>query len=241
MINNDVYHTYGDRWYTAFDDPVALLRAENEAKWPWVLQHIQQYHASARTLLDVGCGAGFLTNRMAREGFAVTGIDLSAESLTVAERFDATKSVKYVHADAYQLPFADASFDLVTSMDFLEHVPDPARVVRECARVLRPGGLFFYHTFNRNPIAEAVVIKFVEAFVRNTPPKLHVIDLFIRPEELLEYCAAAGLENLALTGLRPELSTVRLSDIISGIVPESLRFTTTKNLLISYLGVARRS
>lgn len=240
MINNEIYEDYGDRWYTAFDDPIALLRSENEAKWPWVLERIKAHSPKASTLLDVGCGAGFLANRMAKEGFKVTGVDLSAESLRVAKKFDPTQSVSYTHADAYQLPFADESFDVVVTMDFLEHVYEPEKIVAECARVLKPHGLFFYHTFNRNPLAEAVVIKFVEKFVKNTPPHMHLIELFIRPKELMQYCEDADLTNMDVTGLRPVLTSFSLRDIFRGVVPKTLKFTTTKDLTISYMGMAQK-
>lgn len=235
-INNAIYEDYGDRWYTAYDDPIALLRAENEAKFPWILERISQ----KGTLLDVGCGAGFLTNRMAKEGFQVTGVDLSQESLNVAERYDTTKTAKYLKADACHLPFPDESFDVVTTLDFLEHVPNPADVVKECARVLKPGGVFFYHTFNRNPLSHLVVIKLVEWLVKNTPPHMHLIELFIKPRELVAYCENVGLKNQELIGLRPKFSTIPLQNILSGIVPQSLQFTTTKNLWLSYMGVAKK-
>lgn len=240
MIDNSIYDTLGERWYTAFDDPVALLRAENEAKWPWILQKIGEQCADANTILDVGCGAGFLSNRLAREGFEVTGVDLSEESLVVAGKYDSTRTVRYERANAYELPFLEKSFDVVTCMDFLEHVEDPALVIRECARVLRPGGVFFYHTFNRSALSEAVIIKFVERFVKNTPPRMHVIELFLRPEEVLSFCDEAGMENLALTGLRPQLGSFSPLDIFRGIVPKSLAFTPTSSLALSYLGVSRK-
>lgn len=241
MIDNSIYDSLGERWYTAWDDPIALLRTENEAKWPWILKKIAEFCPEANTVLDVGCGAGFLSNRLAQEGFEVSGVDLSEESLVVAARFDSTKSVRYERGNAYELPYTDKSFDVVTCMDFLEHVEDPALVIRECARVLRPGGLFFYHTFNRSPLSEAVIIKFVERFVKNTPPRMHVIELFLRPEEVLKYCENVGLENLDLTGLRPKIGSFSPMDIFRGIVPKTLTFTPTPSLALSYLGVASKN
>jgi 2-polyprenyl-6-hydroxyphenyl methylase / 3-demethylubiquinone-9 3-methyltransferase len=241
VINNEIYEEYGGRWYTAYDDPIALLRAENEAKWPWVHERIKKISPSAKTILDVGCGAGFLANKMATLGYEVSGVDLSPESLRVAQKFDHTKSVKYHHANAYDLPFPNDSFDVVVTMDFLEHVYHPGKIVSECARVLKLGGLFFYHTFNRNPVSEAIVIKFVERFVKNTPQRMHLIELFIRPEELMEYCSQAKLHNLDLTGIRPMLSSFSIKDVFKGVVPKTLRFTTTNDLTISYMGLAQKN
>lgn len=239
-VNNDIYNTYGDRWYEADDDPVALLRAESKTKTPWILAKIQAHGLLSPTtkILDVGCGAGFLSNELAKFNMQVTGVDLSEESLCVAAKYDATKSVHYHTADAYHLPFADASFDILTAMDFLEHVDRPADVIKEFSRVLKPGGLFVFHTFNRNPLAHLIIIKVVEWVVKNTPKHMHVIDLFIKPKELKNYCRDANMLPQEMTGIKPVLSTIPLRNIFSGIVPKSLKFELTKSLLLSYMGYA---
>jgi 2-polyprenyl-6-hydroxyphenyl methylase/3-demethylubiquinone-9 3-methyltransferase len=239
-INNAIYESYGDRWYTAYDDPIALLRAENKVKTPWILREISHYLGESAEILDVGCGGGFLSNDLAIAGHRVTGIDLSAESLKVAARFDRTKSVQYEVADAYTLPYPDQSFDAVTAMDFLEHVENPGAVIDEMSRVLRPGGLFFFHTFNRNFLSWLVVIKLVEWLVANTPKDMHVLRLFIKPEELERYCASNGLRVIKMTGLRPVISSIPLLSFFKGIVPEKLRFTLTKSLGLSYMGMAKK-
>jgi 2-polyprenyl-6-hydroxyphenyl methylase/3-demethylubiquinone-9 3-methyltransferase len=224
-------------WYTAFDDPVALLRAESKVKTPWIVARLKSHGLTATAkVLDVGCGAGFLTNALAEEGFVVTGVDLSEESLQVAHKHDASHSVQYVSADAYHLPFADNTFDAVTALDFLEHVEEPQKVIAEISRVLKPGGLFFFHTFNRNLFAWLVIIKLVEWFVKNTPKNMHVLRLFVTPQELSCYCTAAGLDVKEITGLKPVFSSIPLKSIFTGVVPESLRFELQKSLMLSYLG-----
>jgi 2-polyprenyl-6-hydroxyphenyl methylase / 3-demethylubiquinone-9 3-methyltransferase len=132
-VDNEIYHAYGQRWYTADDDPIALLRAESQTKTPWIVEKIKEHQLlkSDTKVLDVGCGGGFLSNALAQQGLQVTGVDLSTESLDVARSYDTTKSVSYLTADAYKLPFEDQSFEVVTAMDFLEHVEDPARVIKE--------------------------------------------------------------------------------------------------------------
>lgn len=242
-INNEFYNSYGDRWYTAFDDPVALLRAESKLKTPWIQEKITEHFGAGKKLaiLDVGCGAGFLSNALAMNtDFKVTGVDLSQESLDVAGRYDRSSRVSYLKADAYSLPFADQSFDVVTAMDFLEHVDDPARVILEISRVLRPGGVFFFHTFNRNLLAFVVIIKLVEYFVKNTPRNMHVLKLFIKPRELTQYCQSAGLSTLGMRGIKPVFSSIPVSHLFSRIVPESLRFEFTHSLLLSYIGYAKK-
>jgi 2-polyprenyl-6-hydroxyphenyl methylase/3-demethylubiquinone-9 3-methyltransferase len=233
-VDNSIYDNYGDQWYTAVDDPIALLRAENKVKAPWILSRIQK----SSLILDVGCGAGFLTNELALAGHKVTGVDMSESSLQVAAQYDQTKTVTYKLANAYELPFSDESFDVLCAMDFLEHVEDPAKAIQEFARVLKPGGKFFYHTFNRNFVAWLVIIKLVEWLIPKTPKHMHVLRLFIKPKELKIYCELANLKNQEMVGIRPVFSSIPLSQIFSGKVPPEMRFELTSSLLTSFMGVA---
>jgi 2-polyprenyl-6-hydroxyphenyl methylase/3-demethylubiquinone-9 3-methyltransferase len=240
-VNNAFYDTLGDRWYAAGDDPVALLRAESRSRNPWVLERILATVGPTARILDVGCGAGFLSNHLARAGLEVHGLDASRESLAVAERHDETRSVRYQSGDALSLPYADASFDVVCAMDFLEHVEAPDRVVAEAARVLRPNGLFFFHTFNRNWLSWLVVIKGLEWFVKNTPPDLHVLRLFLKPREVRKFCENVGLEVLALHGSAPVVvSRAFWRMLFTGVVPEDFRFRFTRSTLTGYTGYASR-
>ena len=239
-VNNAIYDTYGTRWYEADDDPVALLRAESKTKSPWIIQKIQEhgFMKPESKVLDVGCGAGFLSNELAKQNLDVTGVDLSPESIKVAGQYDETKKVKYLTADAYKLPFADGSFDVLTALDFLEHVDRPNDVIKEFSRVLKPGGLFIFHTFNRNRLAHLVIIKFVEWFVKNTPKDMHVIHLFIKPSELEDYCRQAQLTPGPMIGIKPVFSSFTLKSLLTGVVPKKLRFELTKSLRLSYMGLA---
>jgi 2-polyprenyl-6-hydroxyphenyl methylase/3-demethylubiquinone-9 3-methyltransferase len=126
-------------------------------------------------------------------------------------------------------------------MDFLEHVTAPGLVVAEISRVLRPGGLFFFHTFNRNPLAHLVIIKLVEYLVANTPKNLHVIELFVKPKELTKYCADAGLLVQEMVGIRPKFSSLTLKSLMTRTVPTNFSFKLTKSTLLSYMGYARKN
>lgn len=242
VVNNAIYDTLGDRWYDADDDPVALLRAESRLHNTWIVECLRERVGPGARVLDIGCGAGYLTNQLAQQGFDVTGLDASQESLNVAARHDATGRVSYEHGDALALPYPDASFDAVCSLDFLEHVEEPARVVAEAARVLRPGGVFFFHTFNRNWLAWLVVIKGVEWFVKNTPKDLHVLRLFVKPEELESLCKKSGLVPVELRGSEPVVLRAAFWKMLAtGIVPRDFEFRFTRSTRISYIGFAERA
>src|SRR5690606_33041727 len=239
-----------ERWYHAYDDPVALLRAEGDLKNPWVAERIRAHMGGGPgRILDIGCGAGFLANALAAEGHIVTGADMSRGSLRIASSKSAAMDpagagtrAAYRVADAYRLPFRTAAFDAVTALDFLEHVTEPERVIAEASRVLRPGGLFFFHTFNRNLLAWLIVIKGLEWFVKNTPRRMHVLPLFIKPEELSRYCLAAGMDEVETTGIRPEFGRAAFWKMLATRrVPSDFRFRLTPSLALSYMGYARKT
>jgi 2-polyprenyl-6-hydroxyphenyl methylase / 3-demethylubiquinone-9 3-methyltransferase len=241
-VNNAIYDELGERWYAANDDPVALLRAESRLRNPWVAEKILRERGANARVLDVGCGAGFLSNHLARQGFQVTGLDASRASLDVAARHDATGKATYLLGDAMSLPFASGSFDVVCAMDFLEHVEDPAAVVAEISRVLAPGGVFFFHTFNRNPLAWLVIIKGVEWFVKNTPKHMHVLRLFIKPDELSRMCVASGLRFVELLGSEPVVfSWAFWRMLMTRVVPPDFRFRFSRSTLLAYTGYARQT
>jgi 2-polyprenyl-6-hydroxyphenyl methylase/3-demethylubiquinone-9 3-methyltransferase len=202
---------------------------------------LRERHGRHARLLDIGCGAGFLSNALALDGFDVVGIDSSDASLAIARRHDETGSVRYDVGDALALPYPAESFDAVTAMDFLEHVEDPAAVVAEAARVLRPLGTFFFHTFNRNWLAWLIVIKGVEWFVRNTPPNMHVLRLFVKPAELGMMCANNGLKVLEIRGSAPVVwSNAFFRMLATGVVSPDFRFKNTGSMLLGYTGLAER-
>lgn len=242
-IDNDIYNKLGDRWYTAYDDPVALLRAETELTNPWIIQNLVKNDIKPNAkILDVGCGGGFHTNKLAKKGFTdITGVDISRQSLEVAEKFDSTKTVKYIEADAYSLPFDDNVFDVVISIDFLEHVDKPEMVIKEISRVTKKGGVFFFHTFNRNWLSWLVIIKFVEWFVKNTPKNMHVLSLFIKPKELKSYLSNNKFQIKDLKGTKINfLNTSFIKGLVSGSIPKDLSFSFTKSLKLSYIGYAQK-
>lgn len=241
MINNEFYDTLGTLWHSGSDHPAALLRAENKLRSPWIAAEISSRFPQKISVLDIGCGAGILANALAKEGHRVAGIDLSENSLKLARETDTTQKVDYRPANAYSLPFSDGSFDAACAMDVLEHVEEPQRLIAEAARVLKPGGLFFFHTFNRNPLSYFVIIKGVEWCVRNTPPNMHVYSLFIKPNELKRYCYLHNLHIKKLLGFRPKFFSLPfLKMILTRKVSESFQFKFSSNLSTGYCGIAEK-
>lgn len=240
MINNDFYDTLKEDWYTATDHPIALLRRENAARIPWISEEIKREGKNSDShVLDIGCGGGFLTNELGLQGYSVTGIDLSESSLAIARKYDVTKKVNYLKADAYSLPFPDQSFDVVCAMDILEHVDNPQQLIKEASRVLRPGGLFFFHTFNRNLLSYILIIKGVDWFVSNAPKNMHVYPLFIKPKELRGMLEAQGLQTKKMLGFVPDFFTMAFWKLLmTRRVPKDFKFRFCKNLFTGYCGVA---
>ena len=240
-IDNRWYGELGARWYEAEDTPIALLRAESRHRNPWLAGEIARVFARPAHVLDLGCGAGFLANELAALGHAVTGLDPTNENLDVARAYDLTGRVDYLLGDARDVPFPPGSFDVVCAMDLLEHVEAPERVIAEAARVLRPGGLFFFHTFNRTWLAGLVVIKGVELFVANAPRDLHVLDMFVTPAELASACTANALSVVELRGSRPRFDRAMWRMLATGNVGDDFQFTFTRSTKLGYTGFARKA
>ena len=159
-----------------------------------------------KQVLDVGCGGGILSDAMARAGALVTGIDLATKSLKVAQLHaleTQTPNVSYreVSAEAFAAE-KPASFDVVTCMEMLEHVPDPASVVKACATLVKPGGWVFFSTLNRNPQSFLFAIVGAEYVLNLLPKGTHEYAKFIRPSELAGFCREAGLQTQASRGLQ---------------------------------------
>lgn len=239
-VDNAWYADLGDRWYTADDDPIALLRAEARHRNPWIAEQIAVHVGHGVRVLDLGCGAGFLSNYLARRGHAVTGVDTTPENLAVARDHDPIGRVDYQCADALALPFADGSFDVVCAMDLIEHVEDPSRLVAEASRVLSPGGLFFFHTFDRNWLSNLIVIKGVRWFVANTPRDLHVLRLFVKPGELCAMLREHELDPIDVRGSRPRFRWPLWRMLWTHRVGSDFAFTWTGSTKLGYTGYARR-
>jgi 2-polyprenyl-6-hydroxyphenyl methylase/3-demethylubiquinone-9 3-methyltransferase len=188
------------RWW----DPDGEFRPLHDLN-PARLDYIEARAGLAgRRALDVGCGGGLLAEGMARRGARVTGIDLAPAVLEVARlhALDAGIEVDYRQVAAEALAAAESgTFDLVTCLEMLEHVPDPAGILQAIARLVRPGGDVVCSTINRNPKAFALAIVGAEYLLRLLPRGTHQYSRLIRPSELARWARAAGLELVDLAGL----------------------------------------
>ena len=189
------------RWWDP-ESEFAPLHQINPLRLDWINA---QAHLQNKQVLDVGCGGGILTDAMARLGAQTLGIDLATKSLKVAQlhALEAqTPNVQYrevsVEALAAERP---ASFDVVTCMEMLEHVPDPSSVVRACAQLVKPGGWVIFSTLNRNPKSFLFAIVGAEYVLNMLPRGTHEYAKFIRPSELARDCREAGLDWLHTRGM----------------------------------------
>ncbi len=189
----------GQWWDTR--GPLRTLHDINPVRLAWIAGHVR---LDGARVVDVGCGGGVLAEALARAGATVTGIDLAADAL-VAAREHASEhglAIDYREVSAADLAVESAAgFGVVTCMELLEHVPDPAALVSSCAGLLVPGGWAFFSTLSRTPKAYAQAVLAAEYALRLLPRGTHDYARFLRPAELASLCRAAGLEVVDLSGL----------------------------------------
>lgn len=181
--------------------PLRTLHEINPVRLAWVAGHAR---LDGARVVDVGCGGGVLSEALARAGASVTGIDLAPDALVAARGHAAEHGLEidYREVSAAELAArAPGSFDALTCMELIEHVPDPAALVRACADLLRPGGLAFFSTLSRTPKAYAQAVLAAEYALRLLPRRTHDYARFLRPAELAGLCRAAGLDVVDLSGL----------------------------------------
>ena len=206
MLNVDAqelakFSELAHRWW----DPESEFRPLHQIN-PLRLNWIDELASLQRkVVLDVGCGGGILSESMARRAARVTGIDLASKPLGVArlhalESGVANLDYREIATEALAAEQA-SSFDIVTCMEMLEHVPDPAAVVRACAQLARPGGWVFFSTLNRNPKSFLFAIIGAEYLLRLLPRGTHEYARFIRPSELARWCRDSGLAMHASRGM----------------------------------------
>jgi 2-polyprenyl-6-hydroxyphenyl methylase/3-demethylubiquinone-9 3-methyltransferase len=194
------FEELASRWW----DPHSEFKTLHEIN-PLRLGYIQEYASlEGKEVLDVGCGGGILSESMAACGARVTGIDMGEAPLQVARLhlLESGLEVNYERIPVERLAAErPESFDLITCMEMLEHVPDPASIVNACSKLLKPEGYIFFSTINRNPKSYLFAILGAEYLLGMLPKGTHDYAKFIRPSELNGWIRKTGLTNLDITGL----------------------------------------
>ena len=204
------------RWWDV-NSEFKPLHAINPLRLAWIENQVSLEN---KKVLDVGCGGGILTEAMHKQGAVVTGIDLAEKALKVAQlhALEMQISIDYRLIAAETLAEAEAGqYDVITCMEMLEHVPDPASIVKACAKLVKPGGHLFFSTINRNLKAYLYAIIGAEYILRLLPIGTHDYQKLITPAELAQYARLAGLEVQAFKGLtyNPITREYRLVDDVS--------------------------
>ena len=198
---------------------------------PLRIQFIQSYaDIAGKRIVDVGCGGGILTEGLAKLGADAMGIDLSEELIDIADLHGLESGVnahyQKISAEALEQQQPE-SFDHVTCMEMLEHVPDPGSIISACAKLVKPGGMVFFSTLNRKPKAYLLAIVAAEHVLQMLPKGTHAYKTFIKPSELSQSARAAGLELQGMTGIEYN--------------PVNKRFSLGKDIDVNYIAAFKRS
>jgi 2-polyprenyl-6-hydroxyphenyl methylase / 3-demethylubiquinone-9 3-methyltransferase len=256
-VNNEIYETKGHGWWTedaAFGFS-SLRFCLNPVRYGYFRRKMSQRNLPVKTVLDVGCGGGYLAEAFAGDGFIVTGVDPAVSSIAAAQKHASERRliIDYRVGRGEALPFSDGCFDAVACCDVLEHVDDLDKSVSEVARVLRPGGVFFYETVNRTWLSKLLLIKIWQDWqiTRLCEPNTHVWEKFIKPAELDQLMISRCLVNQGRKGIssknRNPISTLwTLRSIAKGRVrsedlPDRLGLCEADSLSLNYMGYAIKS
>ena len=215
------FSALASRWW----DPTSEFKPLHEIN-PLRLDWISQTAGGLQNkkIIDVGCGGGILTESMAAKGADVTGIDLAEKSLKIARlhSLESGGKVKYEHISAESMAAEHIeAFDVVTCMEMLEHVPDPASIIRACSQMVKPGGWVFFSTLNRNPKSFLYAIVGAEYLLNLVPKGTHHYETFIKPSELARSARQSGLVMHELKGLEYH--------------PLTKHYTLSQNSSVNYL------
>ncbi|MCL6417000.1 bifunctional 2-polyprenyl-6-hydroxyphenol methylase/3-demethylubiquinol 3-O-methyltransferase UbiG [Aestuariirhabdus sp. Z084] len=207
------FEALASRWWDP-DSEFKPLHQINPLRLNFIDERCQ---LAGKRVIDVGCGGGILSESMAQRGADVTGIDMGEAPLAVARLHSLESGVKVDYQQCTVEEMAalqPSSFDVVTCLEMLEHVPDPASVIRACHELVKPGGQVFFSTINRNPKAYLFAIIGAEYLLKLLPKGTHDFDKFIRPSELGNWIREAGLQTREITGMsyNPLTRIYRLGD-----------------------------
>ena len=182
------------------------LHQVNPLRVQFICQHIaeQKQELFAKKIIDVGCGGGILTESLAKLGASVTGIDMGTEPLNVAKlhALESSLTINYEKITAEEkAQQCEGTFDMVTCMEMLEHVPDPASIIHACAKLVKPGGLVFFSTLNKTVKSYLLAILAAEKVLKLVPDGTHDHDKFIKPSQLIAWAEENQLKCIDASGI----------------------------------------
>lgn len=219
------FGSLAERWWDVSGE-FKTLHDINPLRIRFIQEHAE---INGMRIVDVGCGGGILSEGLAKNGTDILGIDLSEELIDIADLHGLESGVNAHYRKISAEALADEqpeSFDHVTCMEMLEHVPDPASIVRACAKLVKPGGTVFFSTLNRKPKAYLLAIVAAEYVLRMLPKGTHDFKTFIKPSELSRWSRDAGLELQSIAGIEYN--------------PLTKRFSLGKDIDVNYLAAFKR-
>jgi 2-polyprenyl-6-hydroxyphenyl methylase/3-demethylubiquinone-9 3-methyltransferase len=219
------FETLAARWWDP-NGPMRPLHMMNPPRVAWVAERVKRNLGPGVEILDVGCGAGLLSEALAKEGFDVLGLDAGAEVVEVARGHAAGQrlNLEYRNSTAEELMAEGLKFPVITALEVIEHVADPAEFLRILAALLEPGGLLFLSTLNRTPQSFLTAKLGAEYVLRMLPAGTHDWKKFITPVELGRLCRDAGLRMAETAGL--------------SFSPLTRKFQVSRNLSVNYMALA---
>ena len=257
-INNEVYDKMAHYWWDEEKcGTLATIRHfVNSVRVKYfqkILNTNYNYEFKNHSLLDIGCGGGFLTEEFTEAGFKVTGIDPSLESIKAARKHSKINnlSINYFHGYGEKLPFKPHSFSIVSCCDVFEHVTNLNKVIEEISRVLLPGGILLFDSINRT-LKSKIIIKATQEWKSTSfmEPNVHVWNMFIKPKELIGIFSNHNLNIIELKGMSPNFNIIshyinlrkcKKGEITFKQLGEKLNFRITGNISGSYIGFAVKS
>jgi len=220
-IDNDMYQYGGDQWWKGNNVYHLLKGSVNPCRFPYFLKTYSQTLARdplKKLAIEVGCGGGILAEEIASAGFNLIGIDPAEKSLETARKHAKILNLKidYQLGAGENIPFPDNHFDVLFCCDVLEHVRDLPKCIAEFNRVLKPGGVFFFDTFNRNFLSKLIVIKIWQEWKSTAmmPPKLHVYEMLIKPKELQQLMLANDFGKMEFRGMSPNINPIKMIKLL---------------------------
>lgn len=244
MIKNDLayYDRQAENWWQP-DAKIRALERLNPARFGFFERAISSW--SGQRALDIGCGGGYSCEFLAQRGARVWGLDCSEACIEAARRHARTQNLEidYRTGTAECLPYDDATFDIVTCLDVLEHVDSPQGAIAEAARVLRPGGYFCFDTVNRTGLSYFVMIFLLETLTGLIPKGIHDWEKFLRPEEVARWLGECGFAAPEIAGFNPfgRPFIDYPGAILYYLRTKQLRVRIDNNTSVMYVGLAQKT